>query len=205
MQPKISIILPFYNVEPYLRKCMDTLVNQSLRDIEIIAINDCSPDNSLSIIEEYAAKDERIKIINNEKNLKLAGARNAGLDVATGEYVSILDSDDFIELDFLEKLYALAVSEDADIVKGVFRELPSGTMVNNNAEVLHSKWNFKWNLWTAIFRRDLLERHEIRFVIDTICFQTRAVYFANKIAVCDDAIYNYCRRNDSNDSPTFSF
>jgi len=204
MQPKISVILPVYNVAPYLRKCMDSLLAQTLHDIEIIAVDDCSPDDSIDILLEYAAIDERIIIVRNEKNLKLAGARNAGLAVATGEYVSIIDSDDYIDLDFLEKLYSLAKHEDADIAKGVRRDLPANQIINNNTMIKRNKWNFRFTLWTAIFRRSLLELHDIKFVVDTIVFQMRAVYYANKISTRDDTFYNYCRREDSNDSPSFS-
>lgn len=204
MQPKISVILPVYNVEPYLRRCMDALINQSLSDIEIIAVNDCSPDNSLCILQEYAEKDNRVRIINNEENLKLAGARNVGLNAAKGEYVSIIDSDDFVELDFLEKLYGLATDEHADIAKGIHRELPENKIVDYNDSISENKWNFRWHLWTAIFKRSFLMQYEIKFVVDTIVFQMRAVYYSNKVAVCSDAVYNYCRRDDSNDSPVFA-
>ena len=202
--PKVSIIVPVYNVASYLPRCMDTLVGQTLRDIEIIAVNDCSPDNSLMILHEYAARDSRIKIVNNVQNLKLAGARNEGLAVATGEYVSIIDSDDYIDLDFCEKLYELAKREDADVAKGIRRDLPTNKIINNNEQVRANKYNFRFSLWTAIFRRSFLQEHNIEFVVDTICFQMRAVHFANKIATRDDTFYDYCRRDDSNDSPVFS-
>ena len=183
---------------------MDTLVGQTLRDIEIVMVNDCSPDNSLEILQEYASRDSRIKIVNNKQNLKLAGARNEGLAVATGEYVSIIDSDDYIDLDFCEKLYELAKREDADIAKGILRNLPSNTIINNNARIDQNKYNFRFSLTTAIFRRLFLQTHDIKFTVDTICFQIQAVYWANKIVTRDDTCYNYCRRDDSNDSPTFS-
>lgn len=203
-KPKISVILPVYNAAPYLPRCMDAITGQTLRDIEIIAVNDCSPDNSLEILQKYAARDSRIKIVNNERNLKLAGARNEGLRVASGEYVSIIDSDDYIDLDFCEKLYELAKNEGADIAKGNRRDLPSNKIINNNSEINKNKYNFRFSLWTAIFRRLFLQEHDIRFVVDTIVFQMKAVHFANKIATRDDTFYNYCRRDDSNDSPIFS-
>lgn len=204
MQPKISVVLPVYDVEPYLRRCMDALINQSLSDIEIIAVNDCSPDNSLSILQEYAEKDRRVRIINNEKNLKTACARNAGLAAAKGEYLSIIDSDDFIEPDFLERLYELAKSENADIAKGIHRELPGNRIIDKNADIQENKWNFRWHFWTAIFKRSFLEQYEIKFVVDCICFQVQAIHFSNKVSVCSDAVYNYCRREDSCDSPIFT-
>ena len=101
--PKISVIVPVYKVEKFLPKCLESLINQTLKDIEIICINDGSPDNSLKILEEYAKKDSRIKIIN-QKNAGPSVARNNGMSAASGEYIGFVDSDDWIDLDFYEKL-----------------------------------------------------------------------------------------------------
>ena len=101
MQPKVSVIIPVYNVEKYLRQCLDSVVNQTLKDIEIICIDDGSTDNSLNILKEYAQKDNRIKIIS-KKNGGLSSARNAGLKFATGEFVGFVDSDDYIERETYE-------------------------------------------------------------------------------------------------------
>ena len=109
--PKISVIIPVYNVEKYLSRCLDSVCSQTFNDIEIICINDCSPDNSAEILQEYAEKDKRIRIINKEKNGGLSAARNSGFAVATGEYIYFLDSDDWIELDFLEKMYFAITSQ----------------------------------------------------------------------------------------------
>ncbi|MBO7127859.1 glycosyltransferase [bacterium] len=95
--PKISIIIPIYNVERYLRECLDSCINQTLEDIEIICVDDCSPDNSIKILEEYKQKDSRIKIFRHEKNKNLGASRNTGLTNATGEYIWFVDSDDFID------------------------------------------------------------------------------------------------------------
>ena len=103
--PKISVIIPVYNVEKYLPKCLDSLINQTLSDIEIICINDCSTDNSLEILEEYASKDERIKIIDLKENQGAAAARNKGLEIAKGEYLGFVDPDDYVDLNFYEELY----------------------------------------------------------------------------------------------------
>lgn len=206
--PKVSVVVPVYNVEPYLARCLDSLINQTLSDIEIICVNDCSPDNSLKILNQYAAQDTRITIINHEKNLKLAGARNSALRVSTGEYVAFIDSDDYIAEDFLEKLYNLAERENADIAKGACKILSAGDVasgiISNNAEIEKNKYNFQFFLWTAIFRRSVLCKYDIKFAVDTIVFQMRAVHSANKIATTNDAIYYYCRQDDSNDSPVFS-
>ena len=115
--PKVSIIVPVYNVEKYLEKCLDSLVNQSLHDIEIICVNDGSKDDSLDILEKYAKKDSRIKIIN-KQNQGLSAARNDGLKVAAGEYVGYVDSDDWVDLNFYEKLYESAKKYNAEIASG---------------------------------------------------------------------------------------
>jgi len=120
--PNVSIIVPIYNVEPYLHRCLDSLVNQTLKDIEIICINDCSPDNSLDILKEYAEKDERINIINFEKNQGVSVARNTGIEIAKGEYIGFVDSDDYVDLDFYEKLYKKARETDADMVKASLKK-----------------------------------------------------------------------------------
>lgn len=118
--PKVSIILPVYNVEPYLRKALDSVVNQTLRDIEIICINDCSPDNSLAILEEYAQRDSRIKIINQETNQGQGVARNLGIDMAIGEYLTFLDPDDWFELNACELLYNTARDNNAKVVRAAY-------------------------------------------------------------------------------------
>ena len=106
MKYKVSIIVPVYNVEKYLRECLDSLVNQTLKEIEIICINDASPDNSLKILKEYKKKNpDLIQLIDLKKNLFQGGARNRGLDVAQGEYIAFVDSDDIPNLDFYLSMY----------------------------------------------------------------------------------------------------
>jgi glycosyltransferase involved in cell wall biosynthesis len=111
---KVSIVIPVYNVEKYLRECLDSILNQSLRDIEVICVDDGSKDNSLKILEEYSQKDSRLSVII-QKNQGAGAARNIGLERATGEYVLFFDSDDYILEGALEKLYNHAQSKNADI------------------------------------------------------------------------------------------
>lgn len=113
---KVSVVLPIYNVEKYLPKCLDSIINQTLKDIEIICVNDCSTDNSENVVKDYIKKDNRIKLINNEKNIGVGLSRNIGVDSSNGEYISFIDSDDFIESNYLESLYSTANKYDADIV-----------------------------------------------------------------------------------------
>jgi len=114
-QPKISVIVPVYNTEKYLAACLDSLVNQTLKEIEIICVDDGSTDSSLKILREYEAKDSRLKVITQEN--KYAGVpRNTGIDAAAGKYVYFADSDDYCDLSLLEKAYSKLAETHADIV-----------------------------------------------------------------------------------------
>lgn len=112
---KVSVIIPVYNVEKYLRRCLDSVVNQTYKDIEVILVNDGSPDNSKEICEEYVAKYSNIQLIN-QKNAGLGAARNTGLQYITGNAVTFVDSDDWLELDAIEYYVASMKKSDADIV-----------------------------------------------------------------------------------------
>ena len=111
---KVSIIVPVYNVEKFLEKCLDSLTNQTLKDIEIICVNDGSTDNSLNILKSFSEKDSRIIIIN-KQNEGPSVARNTGMKIAKGEYIGFVDSDDWVDLDFYEKLYNSTINNGADI------------------------------------------------------------------------------------------
>ena len=120
MAAKITVIIPVYNVEIYLADCLDSVLQQTLNEIEIICINDGSSDNSLEILKEYARKDSRIIIISQE-NKGLGSARNRGLEVATGEYVAFLDSDDWVDNNYYEKLYNTAKKYNSEIACAGFK------------------------------------------------------------------------------------
>lgn len=207
MSVKVSIIIPIYNVANYLSKCLNSVCNQTLKDIEIIAVNDKSPDSCAEILNNFKKKDNRL-IINNETNKGTAYSRNAGLNLAQGEYVSFVDGDDYLDLDFCEKLYLLAKKNNADIAKAATKT------VNQDYEPLYSidnkiikekgKFFFWAYLWSAIYKRDMLKRNNVFFYIDFFCFQIQAVYFANKISCCDNTFYNYVRHSGSCDSEIFS-
>ena len=124
IQPKVSVIIPIYNTDKYLPECVESVRSQTLRDIEIILVDDESPDNAPQLCDKYAKIDERVKVIH-KKNGGLGYARNSGLDVAIGEYVSFIDSDDFIDTDMMHTLYETAKKYDAD-------EVRSGTIFYNN-------------------------------------------------------------------------
>ena len=115
MEPKVSIIIPVYNVEPFLARCLDSVVGQTLRGIEIICVDDGSPDRSIDILNRYAAQDDRIRVISQE-NRGLGGARNRGFDAATGEFILFVDSDDWIDPAYCERLYEAAREAERSIV-----------------------------------------------------------------------------------------
>jgi glycosyltransferase involved in cell wall biosynthesis len=114
---KISLIIPVYNTENFLAECLESCINQTFKDIEIICVNDCSPDNSYKILEDYAKKDSRIRVITHDKNKGLGGARNTGIEAATGEYCWFIDSDDRISHETCEILYGIIVKTPADIIR----------------------------------------------------------------------------------------
>jgi len=120
--PLVSIIVPIYKVEPYLRRCLDSIVNQTYTNLEIILVDDGSPDGCPQICDEYAAKDKRIIVIHKE-NGGLSDARNAGLDICKGEYISFVDSDDWISEKYTESLLDIARKERADIIVGKFKKI----------------------------------------------------------------------------------
>ena len=128
---KVSIIIPCYSVERYLNRCMDTIVNQTLKDIEIILVDDKSPDRVPEMCDEWAKKDKRIKVIHKKKNEGLGLARNTGLEIATGDYVAFVDSDDYVDTEMFSRLYEKAVETQSDIVYcGVKREITQNNFID---------------------------------------------------------------------------
>ena len=167
--PKVSVIVPVYNVAPYLARCLDSLVGQTLKDIEIICVDDKSTDNSLDVLHEYAAKDARITVIALSENSGVAVARNAGLDVACGEYIGFVDSDDYVDSDFYEKLYDIAVESETDIVKANAKITDRNSTKRFDDRQLNrirmnGKWYFLYQWWTGLYRANLIQKHHIHFL-----------------------------------------
>ena len=120
MEEKISIIVPIYKVEKYLNRCVDSIINQSWQNLEIILVNDGSPDNSGIICDEYTKKDHRVRVIH-KTNGGISDARNAGIEIATGDYIGFVDSDDFIHSEMFRDLYERMRKHNADIVQCSYR------------------------------------------------------------------------------------
>ena len=149
--PKVSIIIPVYNVENYIKECLDSVINQTLVEIEIICVNDASPDNSYVILEEYAKSDSRIRIITHEKNQGLGPARNTGVTYATSPYIAFVDSDDYIAPTMMEVLYSRIVSNDAELAWcGIAKVSETGAVIDPG--------QIPEGLWSAsdVLRNELL-------------------------------------------------
>lgn len=176
---KVSVIVPVYNVELYLAECMESIIGQTLKELEIICVNDGSTDSSPEILKKYAEKDERIILID-KKNEGYGCAMNDGLDRASGEYIGIVEPDDFIDLHMYEDLYTIAKEKDLDIIKADFYRFvcnkkgevlksydalsKDGTGYN---EVINPKENdriFRYvlNTWSGIYRKEFIEKYHIR-------------------------------------------
>ena len=172
--PTISVILPVYNVGPYIGACIESLKQQSFRDLEFIFVDDCSTDNSVDVIEDFARTDPRVRIIRNTENLGPGPTRNRGIEAAKGAYLSFIDPDDWISPDFYERLYAKAISGDYDIIKGtrIRVDLKSGDSYTEkmNGEIRKGLGRgkpffvlFTWQHTTAIYRKNLFEDKQVRY------------------------------------------
>ncbi|MBR1825780.1 MAG: glycosyltransferase [Alphaproteobacteria bacterium] len=209
--PKISVIIPVYNVEQYLRQCLDSVVNQTLREIEIICVDDGSTDSSLDILREYAANDKRVTVLKQE-NLHAGVARNAGLAIAKGEYLSFLDSDDFFELNMLEDVYRKAEHEKADIVmfntylydeqqcedKEVNWTLKTENLpeIFNYKDVPNKIFNLSncW-VWNRLYNRSFIKQSNLHFqntaFSNDIYFSCMTMVLASKICYLNNRLCHY--------------
>ena len=202
---KVSIIVPIYNVEPYLPRCLDSLCNQTLKDVEIICIDDCSTDHSLKVLQEYAKKDERLKVIAFEKNSGGSRARNEGIDVAHGKYIGFVDSDDWIDLDFYEKLYLEAEKGGYDVVKAPLKNVfdDGREIVSNlNLAIEDNRFNFTFEFTTAIYQRDFIRKYNVRFpeIVQTFedpMFSLNVILKNPKLGLVDGVFYYYYMRSNS--------
>lgn len=172
--PKLSILVPIFNVEKYLDECLNSLAKQTLKDVEVICINDGSTDGSSNILQRYAKKYTNFTVIN-KKNSGYGDSMNQGLKKATGEYIGIVESDDFIEPNAFEELYKLATKTSADIVKANYfyhseagdeihevvknQKLNTPLSISDNPSILLEEPG----IWSAIYRRDFLNKNKIRF------------------------------------------
>lgn len=217
MNKKISVIVPIYNVEKYLPKCIESIINQTYTNLEIILVDDGSPDNCSNICDSYSLTDKRIKVIH-KRNGGLSDARNAGLDVATGDYISFLDSDDYIHKKFYETLINLIIQYDADIAQCEFLkvyeedtsnfndcEFESNEEVSllNNEQALDNLFNEYYVntvvVWNKLYKRELFRNirypkgkiHEDEYTTYKVLFLT------NRVVITSKTLYYYLQRESS--------
>ena len=216
--PKVSIIIPVYNSEKYLRKCIESAINQSFKDIEIICINDGSTDSSRQILEEYAQKDNRIKTIN-KVNGGISSARNTGLDITSGEYCYFIDPDDWIELDTIEKLVNIIQNNDIDVVVHNTLNIPETEFDIKDANSCN-KWfeslkqengihkvpieikkHIASVVWNKLYKMDIIKKYNCRFPEglfheDELFFWAYMIHCKNYYYL-DNKLYNYLRHSNS--------
>lgn len=209
--PNVSIIIPAHNAANTIKRCLDSVINNTLANIEIICIDDASTDNTVDIIASY--KDSRIRLIQIKYNSGVSVARNIGINKAHGEYLGFIDADDTVDSDFFEKLYKNAKQTYSDIVKAeltlVFADNSSHKITDLQNTVRENKYKFVRNFTSAIYNRKMLNTYNIRFpenlylTEDTI-FLINAVHHANKVSVIDNTTYYYFRTPDSSDGSKYS-
>ncbi len=211
---KISVVVPIYNVEKYLGQCLESIAAQTLEDIEIICVNDGSKDNSLKIIEKFAAQDKRFKIIDKE-NSGYGHSMNVGIAAAQGEYIGIIESDDFIEPKMYEDLYTLAVQGNADLVKSDWydywsspeKTIKAGKIAKSRTGKICQTKNdplilkIRPTIWSAIYKREFLTQNNIKFLetpgasYQDASFAFKVAALAGKIMFSNKAYYYYRQDN----------
>lgn len=207
MNELISVIIPVYNVEQYVERCLNSVINQSYPNLEIILVDDGSTDKSGDICDRYIFKDSRIKVIH-EKNAGLGEARNRGLRIASGDYICFVDSDDWIEEGYCKELVQAAERTNSDIAICGYNECLKdgktpkvkydGCFTTTGKEILHytmtanSKYWFNISVWNKLYKREIIS--ELWFksrVYEDIMYNAESMYRANKIAYVNKCLYNY--------------
>ncbi len=208
--PKVSIIMPVYNTGKYLRRCLTALVNQTLEDIEIVAVNDGSTDNSLQILQEYAEQYDIIRVLTKE-NGGQATARNLGIRECRGEYIGFADSDDYVDTTMFEKMYSLAKEKDCDLVECYFHYLqetdgeplvlpPRGRVreYQNQQDMLIDPQVSPWN---KLYRREVLLQPDMNFpeglIYEDTAFYIKTIPHVKKAAYLDEQLVYYFLRGNS--------
>lgn len=211
---KVSLIVAIYKSEKFLPKLIDSIINQTYRNLEIILVDDGSPDNSGLICEQYAKRDNRIKVVHKE-NGGACEARNTGLNMATGKYVAIIDGDDWLELDFVEYLLNIALKTKADMVLSdkIFTTRDRKQTKNDKIEVWTASQaataiiypKMEIGPWNKLYSIELLKKNNISFSVpwsgEGLYFASTAAQCANRVGVGHKKIYNY-RLNNANSGLT---
>ena len=211
---KMSVIVPAYNVQQYISRCIESIATQTLKEIEIIIVNDASTDNTLEIIKKI--KDERIIIIDKEKNEGLSAARNSGIRIAKGEYILHIDGDDWIEQNYLSDMFYLAKKENADIVisdyyidynnsKLVYvNDFKNGIDGKNNIEILEQLFSMEGNtsVWNKLIKRELYRKNDVKFINgialgEDLAVIPRLLFYSEKTVKLNKAYLHYIQNPKS--------
>lgn len=212
--PKVSAVIPVYNVEKFIRRCIESIQQQTMNDIELIVVNDCTPDDSMAIVEELAKEDQRIRIFNYDKNRGPMCARETGYMAATGDYITFCDGDDYLPKDALETLYNEAIKTGADIVSGQIvyvsgdgRETiwESSLPYGNDAENVYKallRHKYIHNLCGKLFKASLLQNfayktYEHATNGEDACLFYQVVQYVNKVMHIDNPVYYYVQNIES--------
>lgn len=212
---KVSVLVPFYNVEHYVGRCVESLLTQTYQNIEYIFVNDCTPDNSMEVINKYIRKysaADKCKMIVHERNMGISASRNDCLDNMTGDYFLFVDSDDYIDSDMVELLVEAAVKEDADISGcGYIEEYDDHSVkitqkyTNDYDEMLKAitVLKLKGVMWKLLIRRNIIEDNHIRFMpeknmVDDYLFCCQVFYYSRRFAGVDKCMYHYIQFNPNN-------
>lgn len=209
---KISVIVPIYNSEKFLKKCLDSIVNQSLKELEIILVDDGSTDNSYHICDEYRDRDPRIILIR-QSNQKQGAARNRGIEIANGKYIGFVDADDYVDLNFFEKLYNAAEKYDTDVALASLKKVcvqkekykwhfkTEKILVTDHEKFLHGKQIKNAAPYNKIYRKSLIDKCKLRFAENVFyedgLFTTKAIYYANKVIIVPGTNYYYLKNPNS--------
>lgn len=203
--PKVSVIVPFYNVEGYIEKCLETLVNQTLQDIEIILVNDGSKDRSVNIVKKFQRSYPEKIVYLEKENGGLSDARNYAIPYAKGEYIAFLDSDDYVEKDMYQKMYNLAVKEDSDMVECDFCwEYPDKTR-KDVGEIYHGTKEMIEKIrvvaWNKLIKKEILEDTKIQFPkgyrYEDVEFTYKLIPYIKKVSFLKEACIHYIQREGS--------
>lgn len=204
MSPAITVVVPVYKVELYIRKCLDSILSQTFTDFELLLIDDGSPDNCGAICDEYASKDKRIRVFHKE-NGGVSTARQLGMDKAQGEYIIHADPDDWVDFRWLELLYTKANKTGADITICDYYEVSSEKALRKDVvksetplECLENLllWKLPAQLWNKLIKRELYEKHNIRItpgldLREDSSIMYKLLFFSNKVSFVDEALYYY--------------
>lgn len=208
---KLSIIVPVYNVERYLCKCIDSILNQSFKDLELILVDDGSIDNSGEICDKYSCKDKRVKVIH-KKNGGVSSARNTGLKIANGEYIGFVDPDDWIETNMYERMYNEIIKTNSDIIICNFKKIfenreekyiyENKSLELNNIEALNELYNIKYIYnfaWNKIYKKSLFDnlKYKEGFIYEDEFIIHQLLYKSNKVSYIPEHFYNYYQRKGS--------